>query len=122
MQDRILPDHRSDYQAGPSQPTRAAPDVRKGGPELRALGCAVREMRARRGHSQESLGAAAAGTHRNYIGAIERGEINPTFRLLLNVLHGLCIPLTEFAAVYERQYMAQLGVVPAVPSARTDDR
>jgi len=42
-----------------------------------AFGRAVRETRARRGLSQEQLGFTA-GLHRNYVGAIERGEINPT--------------------------------------------
>jgi transcriptional regulator with XRE-family HTH domain len=41
--------------------------------------------------------------HRNYIGAIERGEINPTLRILLKVCHGLAIPLSELTTVYERQ-------------------
>jgi transcriptional regulator with XRE-family HTH domain len=47
------------------------------GRKYRALGRAVREARARRGLSQEELGFMA-GLHRNYVGAIERGEINPS--------------------------------------------
>src|SRR5215218_234452 len=39
--------------------------------ELRALGAAVRELRARRGFSQEELGFRG-GLHRNYVGGIER--------------------------------------------------
>jgi len=72
------------------------------GPEQDALGRAVREMRARRGMSQEGLGFAA-GLHRNYVGAVERGEINPTFKTLLAVTHGLALPLTALLEVYERQ-------------------
>jgi transcriptional regulator with XRE-family HTH domain len=73
-------------------------------PHLRALGAAVRELRARRGLSQDQLGRAGR-THRNYIGAIERGEINPTLRVLLRVSDGLGIPLSELVCVYERQMM-----------------
>jgi DNA-binding XRE family transcriptional regulator len=109
MQDRILPDHGSGHQPDRSRQQLDAGAARppgtgagwKNGPELHALGRTVRELRARLGLSQERLGAAA-GTHRNYIGAIERGEINPTFRVLLNVLHGLQVPLVELATVYER--------------------
>ena len=59
-----------------------------------ALGRAVRIMRATRGLSQEELGHRA-DLHRNYIGAIERGEINPTFRVLLKLERGLAIPLSS---------------------------
>jgi len=66
-----------------------------------ALGAAVRETRARRGYSQEAL-ADASDLHRNYIGAIERGEINPTFRTLLALTGGLALPLSVLVVLYER--------------------
>lgn len=69
--------------------------------ELRALGAAVREVRARRGLSQEELGFAG-GLHRNYVGGIERGELNITFRILLKVARGLNVPLSELVGLYER--------------------
>ncbi len=69
--------------------------------ELRALGAAVRELRARRGFSQESLGFRG-GLHRNYVGGIERGELNVTFRVLLKVVRGLNVPLSELVEMYER--------------------
>jgi transcriptional regulator with XRE-family HTH domain len=78
-------------------PARANPDA----PNLNALGAAVRELRARRGLSQEWLGYRA-GLHRNYIGAIERGTINPTFRTLTYLMGGLVLPLSELVALYER--------------------
>jgi transcriptional regulator with XRE-family HTH domain len=78
-------------------PARANPDA----PNLKALGAAVCELRARRGLSQEWLGFKA-GLHRNYIGAIERGEINPTLRTLVYLTGGLVLPLSELIAVYER--------------------
>jgi DNA-binding XRE family transcriptional regulator len=69
--------------------------------ELRALGAAVRELRARRGFSQEELGFRG-GLHRNYVGGIERGELNITFRVLLKVARGLDFALSEVIEVYER--------------------
>jgi transcriptional regulator with XRE-family HTH domain len=70
-------------------------------PEHVALGAAVRELRARRGMSQEELGFVS-GLHRNYVGAIERGEINATFRILLKLERGLGLPLAELVRLYER--------------------
>jgi len=73
-----------------------------------ALGAAVREARARRGMSQEELGFASR-LHRNYIGAIERGEINPTFRILLKLERGLGLPLSELVRLYERNVGEDAG-------------
>ena len=72
-----------------------------GAPNLKALGAAVYELRARRGLTQEWLGIKA-GLHRNYVGALERGEINPTFQTLHRLMGGLMLPLSELVAVYER--------------------
>jgi transcriptional regulator with XRE-family HTH domain len=76
--------------------------IRAGAREQRALGRAVREIRARRGWSQEFLGFAA-GLHRNYVGSVERGAINPTLKTLLALVAGLQVPLSELIGVYERQ-------------------
>jgi transcriptional regulator with XRE-family HTH domain len=65
-----------------------------------ALGAAVRDLRYRRVISQEDLGFRT-GLHRNYIGALERGEINPTFRTLLRLVNGLDVPLSEVIDRYE---------------------
>lgn len=70
-------------------------------PDHDALGSAVRETRARRGLSQEELGFHAR-LHRNYVGAIERGEINPTFRTLLALTGGLDLALSALVQLYER--------------------
>lgn len=75
-------------------------------PEHAALGAAVRELRARRGLSQEELGFAS-GLHRNYVGALERGEINPTFRILLKLERGLGLPLAELVRLYERNVLSE---------------
>jgi transcriptional regulator with XRE-family HTH domain len=61
----------------------------------------VRELGARRGLSQEALGYYA-DLHRNYVGGIERGELNISFRILFNLAHGLTVPLSELIAIYER--------------------
>jgi transcriptional regulator with XRE-family HTH domain len=70
-------------------------------PEHDALGRAIREARARRGFSQERL-ADEAGMHRNQIGAIERGESNPTFWSVLNVVAGLGLAMSVVVELYER--------------------
>jgi transcriptional regulator with XRE-family HTH domain len=59
-------------------------------------------VRARFDLSQERLGFSG-GLHRNYVGAIERGEINPTFAVLLKLSDGLAVPLSELFALYERR-------------------
>lgn len=68
-------------------------------PEHRALGRAVRELRARRGLSQEELGHRSS-LHRNYVGAIERAEINPTFTTLPRLVRGLEVPLSVLVVLY----------------------
>jgi len=69
-------------------------------PRLRNLGRAARFLRARRELSQEVLGERA-GLHRNYVGAIERGEINPTFRVMLKLTRGLDVPLSKLIGDFE---------------------
>jgi len=66
------------------------------------LGRAIRELRLRRACSQEQLGLRV-GLHRNYVGGLERGEVNPTFRTLLTVARGLDVPLSLLVRLYERR-------------------
>jgi transcriptional regulator with XRE-family HTH domain len=61
----------------------------------------VRELRAYRGLSQEALGYAA-GLHRNYVGAIERGELNPTIRTVLRLAVGLQVRPSRLVQLAER--------------------
>ncbi len=70
------------------------------------LGRTVKVFRARAGLSQEELGFRA-GLHRNYVGAIERGEINPTFRVLLKLQRGLDVPLSKLITDYEDQLVVR---------------
>jgi transcriptional regulator with XRE-family HTH domain len=71
-------------------------------PDHVILGRAVREIRARFALSQERVGQAA-GLHRNYVGAIERGETNPTFKALLKLSTGLTVPLSDVIRLYEER-------------------
>lgn len=73
----------------------------KHSPEHRALGRTVRWARARQGLSQEELGFRSR-LHRNYIGAIERGEINATYRVLLKLADGLSMALSDLIAEAEQ--------------------
>ena len=57
-------------------------------PDLVALGARLRELRGEAGLTQEEL-AAAAGLHWTYIGQVERGERNPTYRSLVKLARGL---------------------------------
>jgi transcriptional regulator with XRE-family HTH domain len=66
-----------------------------------ALGRAVRSIRAGRGWSQETLGFFC-GMHRNYIGALERGETNATYGVLRRLAWGLQMPLSELVAEGEK--------------------
>jgi transcriptional regulator with XRE-family HTH domain len=59
-------------------------------PELVALGARVRALRAAAGMTQERL-AAAADVHWTYVGQIERGERNPTYKNLRRLAAGLGI-------------------------------
>lgn len=74
----------------------------------RAFGQAVRELRACRGLSQEALGYAA-GLHRNYVGAIERGELNPTIRTVLRLAVGLQVRPSRLVQIAERHQADMTG-------------
>ncbi len=54
----------------------------------RTFGSRVRVLRLARDHSQERL-AELAGLHRNYIGGVERGEINLTLENVYAIAAGL---------------------------------
>lgn len=71
--------------------------------EHAALGRVVRELRGRFHLSQERVGLGG-GLHRNYVGAIERGEINPTFRILRKLAGGLDVQLSELFDLFERRW------------------
>ena len=67
-----------------------------------ALGQAVRELRLKRGLSQQEL-ARKSGLHPTYISGIERGLRNPTWRSIGRVCDALGVTISELAALAERQ-------------------
>lgn len=52
------------------------------------LGARIRRLRQRKGFTQESF-ADKVGFHRNFMGAVERGEQNLTLRTLNTIANGL---------------------------------
>lgn len=57
---------------------------------LRSLGARLRAHREAAGKSQDAL-ANDSGLHRTYVGAVERGERNPTYLSLVKYASGLGI-------------------------------
>jgi transcriptional regulator with XRE-family HTH domain len=68
-----------------------------------AIGGAVREARGRRRLTQQELGWRA-GLHRNYVGAVERGEINPTLRIIVRLARGLAMQPSELLNLAEQHH------------------
>lgn len=69
---------------------------------LKTLGKAIRARREEIGGlSQEGL-ADLAGMHRTYVGDIERGLRNPSYRNLVKLAAALDVPLSELVARAER--------------------
>jgi transcriptional regulator with XRE-family HTH domain len=66
-----------------------------------AMGAAIRDLRQERGLSQEELGFRA-GLHRNYVGGCERGEINFSFAVMLQLVQALEVSFVDLAMRYER--------------------
>jgi transcriptional regulator with XRE-family HTH domain len=66
-----------------------------------ALGRALRQVRERRGLTQE-LVAFDAGVSDEYLGRVERGSLNPSFSLLLQIARTLGLTAGELVGVYER--------------------
>lgn len=60
----------------------------------KAFGKQVRKLRKDRGFSQEGF-ANAAGLHRTYIGAIERGEQNVSLDNIEKIAEALKVKLAE---------------------------
>lgn len=54
----------------------------------------LRELRTRKGLSQEGL-AAAAGLHRTYISSVERGERNVTITTIEKLANALGVEMRE---------------------------
>ncbi len=61
---------------------------------LHRLGFRIRTLRENAGISQEELGHLS-GLHRTYVGAIERGERNPSVLSLKKIADALSVNLGE---------------------------
>jgi transcriptional regulator with XRE-family HTH domain len=59
-----------------------------------AFGRRVRELREQRGWTQEDL-AVKCNRHWTYIGGIERGERNPTLRVISDLARSFGIPVRD---------------------------
>lgn len=70
------------------------------------LGERIRELRRKKGFSQESF-ADHCGLHRTYMGGIERGEHNLTVQTALTIATGLGIPLSKLFTGVEELVQAQ---------------
>lgn len=67
-----------------------------------SLGLTIREYREKRGLSQEAF-ADDVGVHRTYMGAIERGERNPTLKNLERIAAGLELKLSSLIMAAEKK-------------------
>jgi transcriptional regulator with XRE-family HTH domain len=66
------------------------------------LGNRIREMRRKKGFSQESF-ADHCHLHRTYMGGIERGEHNLTIQTALTIARGLGISLSKLFSGIEEE-------------------
>ena len=79
---------------------------------LKALGQRIRELRTEQGHSQEAF-ADKCGVHRTFMGTIERGESNLSFKNIHKVAINLGISLSTLFRNLEERAEAS----PSVPLA-----
>ena len=68
----------------------------------KALGQRVRQLRLRKGYSQEAF-ADHCGVHRTFMGTIERGETNLSLQNLARIAAGIGITLSKLFSGIERQ-------------------
>lgn len=73
---------------------RTVPKTNDDNARLLKLGSQLRRLREAAGQSQDAL-ANSSGLHRTYVGAVERGERNPTFLSLSRYAAGLGLSVTN---------------------------
>lgn len=61
---------------------------------LKRLGAHIRALRLEQGINQEAL-AIEAGIERSYMGAIERGERNPSYDKLVSIAKALRVKVSD---------------------------
>jgi transcriptional regulator with XRE-family HTH domain len=72
----------------------------------RALAVAVRELRARRGLTQEQL-ADAAGRSRGFVAELESGRRGASFEGVAAVAEALDVPMAELGRVFDARLAEQ---------------
>lgn len=88
-------------------------------PQHLSFGRALRELRVARGLSQEEL-AFRAGLHRNYVGSCERGEINLSLRVMLQLAAGLGVSFLQIVKRYDEIEAANSSTVPASQASASE--
>jgi transcriptional regulator with XRE-family HTH domain len=68
----------------------------------KALGERIRELRARKGYSQEGF-ADLVGVHRTFMGTVERGESNVSFQNLVKISKALGVTLSQMLSGVEKK-------------------
>lgn len=68
--------------------------VKSKGTITKRFGKRVRELRLNRSWSQEEF-ASVAGLDRSYMGAVERGEQNPSLWIIARIAHALDLSVAE---------------------------
>lgn len=66
------------------------------------VGGEIRRRRELLRLSQAALGTRT-GTHRNYVGSVERGEVNPTLATLFRLARGLGVAPSEVLREVEKR-------------------
>lgn len=74
--------------------------------QRRALAISVRELRARRGLTQEQL-SEAAGRSRGFVAELEAGRRGASFEAVAAVAEALEIPMAEFGRVFDARLAEQ---------------
>jgi len=72
----------------------------------RALAITVRELRARRGLTQEQL-SEAAGRSRGFVAELESGRRGASYEAVAAVAEALDVPMEEFGRVFDARLSEQ---------------
>jgi transcriptional regulator with XRE-family HTH domain len=76
---------------------------------LELLGRKIREVRLRRGLTQERL-AELCEMHHNHISSVERGITNPTFVALLRIARALDVSITDLLEDFTQATVRRLAM------------